>query len=135
MFSVCSIIRNFKKYGFFFFKIFFCGSYFINEKKINYSKKIENNKKISIYGFGPYGEKTFLNFFLQNEIVNIYDMKFYLKPLCIKSPDDLCADVDFFDYIVVTVMNSDIRESVIEFLKTKGVPAEKIVYANYVNTY
>jgi len=130
MISVFSFIHNYKKYGLLFFKIYFCGIFF-HKKKIIYSKKIEKNKKISIYGFGPYGEKAFIYFFPRNDIVNIYDKKFYLKPLSVSPIYDICNDIEFFDYIIVTVMNYEMRKAVENFLKNRGVPERKIVYVNY----
>lgn len=94
------------------------------------SSDIENNKKIIIYGFGPYGEELFVNLFFKNRIVGIYDKDYKSKGIYIESPDKI--DSSCFDFVIVTVMNENARKSIVDFLKKKNISEEKIILVNYL---
>ena len=111
--------------------LYYVVKFFYDEslKNTKLSTGIEPGKKVAIYGFGPYGEQTFIKYYYVYKIVSIFDIKYKTLPNCIKSPEKI---VKFdFDYIIVTVMDEIIRREVINFLLSKGIPEEKIVHLIY----
>lgn len=122
---------NIVKYRFFFFKTK-CLSYFFNfTKPTVLSRDIELSKKIVIYGFGPYGEEIFVELFSKNRIEGVYDKKFEFFGSFVEDPNLINSKE--FEYVVVTVMDDNTRKTVINFLKEKNIPEEKIIYVDYVN--
>lgn len=123
-----SYLKNIIRYKFFYFETI----YFAENNKLpqtTISKNIEKGKKLIIYGFGPYGVEYFLKFIKKNQIIGIYDKNFECMDSDINNPEDI--DVNSFDYVIVTVMNKELRKTAIEFLTKKGIPDNKFVYVLY----
>ncbi|SFS89217.1 hypothetical protein SAMN02910357_02431 [Succinivibrio dextrinosolvens] len=121
-------ISNIKRFGCFYFKTKILGYGFKDNKSTKLSKVIEKGKRISIYGFGPYGEELFVRLFSNNLIINIYDRDSYFMDEYVRSPQVI--NKDEFDYIVITVMNPNVRKALITFLSEK-ISSNKIVYLEY----
>lgn len=125
-----AFIKNIIKFNLFYLECLLLNNkYNLIKDTYYYSLKPKSNAKIAIYGFGPYGEKCFLELFPQNTITNVYDIKFCKIYNKIKHPNDI--HLDNFDYIVITVMNNIAREQIINFLEKKGIATDKILYLNY----
>lgn len=116
---------NIFKYKFFYFDTKYFGDYDLNSPT-TLSQQIKKNKKVIIYGFGPYGEEYFLKFFDLYRIIGIYDRNFEQMDKYIESPEVICEKN--FDYVIVTVMNKRARNSVVNFLLEKGISENKIVF-------
>ena len=124
-----NFIFNLTKYNFFYYKTRLFGSYFINNEYTELSQKIDDYKKLLIYGFGPYGEEYFVKLFYKNKIIGICDINYELLNEHIMSP---CTIKDIsFDYVIVTVMDEKARKVVINNLLGMGISYEKIVLINY----
>lgn len=120
---------NLFKYNFLYFRTKLWRYYFIKNEEWGLSKKINTKSKISIYGFGPYGQEIFINLFKNNLITGIYDLNFREINKSIENPDSI--DSNIFDQIIVTVMDKEARNSVVRFLQRKGISTEKIVFIVY----
>ncbi|SFS90658.1 hypothetical protein SAMN02910357_02506 [Succinivibrio dextrinosolvens] len=130
---ICSFFYNLFKYRFFFIETKLLVTFCDQNAKTFLSNNIDKNKKIVIYGFGPYGEEYFVNFFCDYRIIGVYDAdyaefnsRFIFNPEIINRAS--------FDYVVITVMNPETRKSIVNFLLKKGISKEKIVYINYKDT-
>lgn len=127
--NIRAIFFNLIKYNIFYFDTKFFGDYSDLNISTYLSKQIEN-KKIIIYGFGPYGEEYFVKLFDKNRIMGIYDKNYALmENNYIESPYNISKND--FDYVIVTVMNQRARSSIINFLIEKGVAEKKIVFVEY----
>lgn len=120
------LINNYLKFHLFYHETKFLGDNFIYNKKWKLSQNIESGNKIIIYGFGPYGQESFVKFFGEYYIAGIYDLKYKELGNFIESPDNIVNGK--FDYVLITVMSNKVRNSVIDFLLSKGVTREKILY-------
>lgn len=127
--QISCFISNIKKYKKFYFEIKYLSDFSDEILNTFLSKKIHSGKKVVIYGFGPYGQEYFVKLFYHFYIQDIYDKNFAYIVGPINDPNDICSTD--FDYIIVTVMNVDARNSVISFLKNKKIDDDKIVLLNY----
>lgn len=127
--SIICFLVNLFIFRFLFFKTRIFGEYFYDNEEWGLSKLISYKKNIAIYGFGPYGQDFFVRSFNKYIITGIYDINYKTMNCYIKAPDEIC--IDCFDYIVVTVMEKKTRNSVIDFLHSKGIKDEKIILLNY----
>ena len=123
-------IHNLIKYRLFYYLIKNYGQFIYRNSETEFSKDIDlKNKKVIIYGFGPYGEEKLVDLFHSSYIVGIYDQQYKKMSHHVKNPDKIIPNS--FDFVVVTVMNENIRQAVIEFLKNKKVSSEQIIYLKY----
>lgn len=128
--SFSSFFFNIVKYKKFYFEIKYLGEYAKNDKTV-LSKPLEFNKKILIYGFGPYGEELFVKLFCKCVLVGVVDRNYKKMERYISDPS--LVDHYSFDYVVVTAMNSKARKEIFDYLHLQHkIPEEKIVLLDYV---
>lgn len=127
--SIKIFIYNIKKYRALYFKNKFMDDYFFNIERVYLSRDIDIGKKVAVYGFGPYGKDFISNCMFDYRIVGIFDRQYLSMSHFVKKPD--CIDNTDFDYVIVSVMAPEARNSVINFLISKNIPVNKIVYIDY----
>lgn len=127
-----NFLYNIIKYKKFYYEIKFLGQYVEIKQKTSFSHPFEDNKRILIYGFGPYGEELFVKQFCKSKIVGIVDRNFKIMGNYIEAPS--CIDNYSFDYVVVTTMNSKAQAEIYRYLHNQhNIPKEKIVLLYYVD--
>lgn len=129
--TIKCIFKNIRKHG---LKVYISSLLsedldYIDVEDYDYSVNVPIGKKITIYGFGPYGKCALLDFFSKNEIVNIFDINYKKIGLNISSPDMIAPEQ--FDYIILTVMNEKAVNAVKDFLYKKNIPDNKIINVIY----
>ena len=123
--------KNLIKYKTLYFETKYFSDFYTKTDSTILSKDIEKNKTISIYGFGPYGEECFVDLFYIAKITAIFDKNYRAyNNRNIEDPEFITSKQ--FDYIIVTVMNEGARREVLNYLKSKKIPDEKIISVNYI---
>ncbi|SFS90676.1 hypothetical protein SAMN02910357_02508 [Succinivibrio dextrinosolvens] len=125
-----SFIFNLKKYKLFYFEIKYLGGYTEVIKNTQLSRNISPGKRIYIYGFGPYGQEYFIKLFSLYKIIDIFDLNFKYIVGPISNPEIINSNS--IDYVIVTVMNENAKNNVVNFLLNKGISLEKIIFVNYL---
>lgn len=129
--NILTFLSNLIKYKFFYFDTKYFGIYIDSNVPTSLSEQIGRNKKIVIYGFGPYGEEYFVNLFDKHRILGVYDRNYELLGKYVESPESITRIS--FDYVIVTVMNERARKSVVNYLLEKGISENRIVFVEYNN--
>lgn len=125
-------ICNIKKFYYLYIKTKLLGDYYCNDVT-RLSQKLERNKKVIIYGFGPYGEEYFIKLFNKCHILGVFDINYKQKGFQVRSPEFI-SDV-MFDYVVITVMDEYAKQSLVDLFLKKGIALDKIIFVEYEDSF